>query len=223
MKKQYKVGILIYEFMDLLDYAGPAEVLSLTAFSKLQQNIIVYKRILPKNKPFHVRTISEKGNIIKTHAGTEINSDYSLDNAPQFDILIIPGGPLRAINKVIKNRKIIDYIARSQNIEMICSVCTGSLILAECGLLDHKAATTHQLALSLLNKKYTSINVIKDKKVVRDGNVITSGGISSGINMALYLIEKLMNKETALRTAKVLEFDGYNETDIMDVMNKEDK
>lgn len=220
MKKQYNVGILIYDFMDLLDFAGPAEVISLTAFSRLQQNIILYKRILPKNKPFQVRTISETGKTIKTHAGTEVHSDFTLDNAPHFDILIIPGGPLRAINKVIKNRKIMDYIAGSQNIEMICSVCTGSLILAESGLLNGKAATTHHLALSLLNNKSTDIRVIRDKRVVRDGNVITSGGISSGIHMALYLIEELFGKETALRTAKVLEFDGYKETDIMDVTNK---
>ncbi|MCM3342075.1 DJ-1/PfpI family protein [Paenibacillus sp. MER TA 81-3] len=220
MKKQYNVGILVYDFIDILDFAGPSEVLSLTAFSNFQQNIMLYKRNLPKGKPFLVKTVSETGNTIKTHTGTVIHSDYNLNNAPQFDILIIPGGPLRAINKVRKNKKIIDYIVQSKNIEMICTVCTGSLILAETGLLDGKVATTHHLALSLLNQKSTGIQVVKDKKVVKDGNIITSGGVSSGINMALYLIEKLINKETALRTAKILEFNSYLESETMDVMDK---
>lgn len=115
MKKQYNVGILVYDFIDILDFAGPSEVLSLSAFSNFEQNIMLYKRTLPHRKPFHVKTVSETGNPIKTHTGTVILPDYSLNNAPQFDILIIPGGPLRAVNKVIKNRKIIDYIIKSRN------------------------------------------------------------------------------------------------------------
>ncbi|WP_165921075.1 DJ-1/PfpI family protein [Paenibacillus albiflavus] len=218
---KYNVGILVYDFMDLLDFAGPCEVLSLAAFSNLQQSIMLYKRSLPKNKPFQVKTVSETGNLIKTHTGTLIQPDYNLDNAPRFDILIIPGGPLRAINKMKKNKKVIDYIVKSQNIEMICSVCSGSLILAETGLLNSKTATSHNLALSLLNNKSRGIQVVKDKKVVKDGNIITSGGISSGVNMALYLIEKLVNKEIAQRTAKILEFSGYSESEIMDIMEKD--
>lgn len=208
MKAQFNVGFLIFDYMDILDFAGPSEVLSLAAFSNLQQNIMLYRKTLPQNRPFHVSTVSETGTLIKTHAGTMIQPDYNLNNAPLFDILIIPGGSLRAVNKVIKNRKIMDYIMNSHNIEMICSVCTGSLILAETGLLNGRAATTHHKALALLNRKSRGIQVIKDQKVVKDGNIITSGGVSSGINMALYLVEKLISKEAALRTAKIIEFDS---------------
>lgn len=104
----------------------------------------------------------------------------------------------------------MEYIVKSQNIDMICSVCTGSLILAEAGLLNGKTATTHHLALSILKNKWPSIQVVNNRKVVKDGNIITSGGVSSGINMALFLVEKLFNKEIAERTAKVLEFGQVN-------------
>ncbi len=104
----------------------------------------------------------------------------------------------------------------SKNIEMICSVCSGSLILAEAGLLNGKTATTHHLALSILKNKWPRIQVENNKKVVKDGNIITSGGVSSGINMALYLVEKLFNNEIAKRTAKVIEFDSYTDGDTME-------
>ena len=220
MLKQYKVGILLYDFVDILDVAGPSEVLSLTAYSKLQQKIMLYKRLLPNRRPFTVKTFSESGKSIKTHAGIELKPDYSLDDAPEFDILIVPGGPLRAVNKVLKNRQIMDYIAKSRNIEMICSVCSGSLILAETGLLNGKTATTHHLALSILKNKWPRIQVENNKKVIKDGNIITSGGVSSGINMALFLVEKLFNKDMAKRTAKAIEFDSYIDADIIEIMEK---
>lgn len=107
MRKPYKVGVLLYDFVDILDFSGPSEVLSLTAFSNLQQKLILYKRVLPKKRPFEVKSFSESGNTIKTHAGIVINPDFCIDNAPEFDILIIPGGPLRAVNKVLENRRIM--------------------------------------------------------------------------------------------------------------------
>ncbi|WP_223067476.1 DJ-1/PfpI family protein [Paenibacillus caui] len=184
-------------------------------FKSTAKNNVVQKSAAQK-ETFEVTTFSESGNSIKTHAGIVIKPDFSLDNAPEFDILIVPGGPLRAVNKVLKNRKIIEYIVMSKNIEMICSVCSGSLILAEAGLLNGKTATTHHLALSILKNKWPRIQVENNKKVVKDGNIITSGGVSSGINMALYLVEKLFNNEIAKRTAKVIEFDSYTDGDTME-------
>ncbi|WP_409276342.1 DJ-1/PfpI family protein [Neobacillus sp. SCS-31] len=90
--------------------------------------------------------------------------------------------------------------------EYICSVCTGAYILGATGLLDGKKATTHHLALKVLQEKYPEIQVISDNKVVHDGNIITSGGVSSGINMSLYLVEQILGKTAADRTAKTIEF-----------------
>ncbi|HEY4392332.1 MAG TPA: DJ-1/PfpI family protein [Paenibacillus sp.] len=205
MKKR-KVGILLYDYVDILDFTGPAEVLSLTTNTRTEQAITLYKKELLPTRPFEIHMITESGLKIKTHSGIKVEPDYSLDHTPPLDILIIPGGPLRAVQSMTKNQRIIDWIIKHKSIEYICSVCTGAYILGETGLLDGKQATTHHLALKLLQQKYPDIRVTSDSKVVHDGNLITSGGVSSGINMALYLVEQIMGRRTAERTAKTIEF-----------------
>ncbi|RFB15281.1 DJ-1/PfpI family protein [Bacillus sp. HNG] len=205
MKKR-KVGILLFDYVDILDFAGPAEVLSLTAKTQPEQALTLYKKHLLPTRPFEVYTLSETGMEITTHSGIKVKPDFSIDTSPELDILIIPGGPLRAVQSIAKNLKIIDWIISHKNVEYLCSVCTGAYILGETGLLDGKKATTHHLALELLREKYPKIDVLSDRKVVQDGNVISSSGVSSGINMALYLVEKILGKSTAERTAKTIEF-----------------
>lgn len=206
MKKR-KVGILLFDYVDVLDFAGPAEVLSLTANNKAEQTLTLYKKHLLPTRPFEVFTLSETGKKIKTHSGTKIDPEFSMDDRhPKLDILIIPGGPLRAVQSIAKNQKILDWIMKHKNIEYISSVCTGAYILGGTGLLDGKKATTHHLALKLLQEKYPDINVLPDKKVIQDGNIITSGGVSSGINMALYVVKQTLGEPIAERTAKTLAF-----------------
>ncbi|SDQ05485.1 DJ-1/PfpI family protein [Virgibacillus salinus] len=205
MKKR-KVGILLFDYVDVLDFAGPAEVLSLTANNKAEQALTLYKKHLLPTRPFEVFTLSETGMKIKTHSGIKVEPDFSIDDSPELDILIVPGGPLRAVQSIAKNQKIIDWIIKHKSIEYICSVCTGAYILGETGLLDGKKATTHHLALKLLQEKYPEIQALSDRKVVQDGNIISSGGVSSGINMALYIIEQIVGEFTAERTAKTIEF-----------------
>ena len=204
MKKQ--VGILLYDYVDVLDFTGPAEVLSLTTNNKVEEALTLYKKHLLPTKPFEVFTITETGTQIKTHSGIKVEPDFSIDNSPKLDILIIPGGPLRAVQSMVKNQKILDWIMKHKNIEYICSVCTGAYILGKTRLLDGKKATTHHLALKMLQEKYPDIHVVSESKVIHDGNLITSGGVSSGINMALYLVEQIMGKSVAERTAKTIEF-----------------
>ncbi|MGP4108840.1 DJ-1/PfpI family protein [Virgibacillus sp. L01] len=205
MKKR-KVGILLFDYVDVLDFAGPAEVLSLTANNKAVQALTLYKKHLLPTRPFEVFTLSETGMEIKTHSGIKVEPDFSIDDSPELDILIVPGGPLRAVQSMAKNQKIIDWIIKHKSIEYICSVCTGAYILGGTGLLDGKKATTHHLALKLLQEKYPEIQALSDRKVVQDGNIISSGGVSSGINMALYIIEQIVGESTAERTAKTIEF-----------------
>ncbi|MUK88038.1 DJ-1/PfpI family protein [Ornithinibacillus sp. L9] len=205
MKKR-KVGILLFDYVDVLDFTGPAEVLSLTANNKAEQALTLYKKNLLPKRPFEVFTLSETGMEIKTHSGIKVQPDFSINDSPDLDILIVPGGPLRAVQSMAKNQKIIDWIIKHKIIEYICSVCTGAYILGETGLLDGKNATTHHLALKLLQEKYPEIQVLSDRKVVQDDNIISSGGVSSGINMALYIVEQILGKSTAERTAKTIEF-----------------
>ena len=150
--------------------------------------------------------MTESGKTIKTHSGIKVEPDFSIADCPTLDILIVPGGPLRAVQSMAKNRIVIDWILKHENIEYICSVCTGSYILGGTGLLDGKQATTHHLAIKVLQKRYPVIDVLADQKVVHDQNIISSGGVSSGMNMALYLVEQIMGKVIAERTAKAIEF-----------------
>lgn len=205
MKKRI-VGIFLYDYVDILDFSGPAEVLSLTSNSKPEQLLTLYKKELLPTRPFHVCTITENELPIKTHSGIKIESDYRIDNHPELDILIIPGGPLRAVQSMVKNKKVQEWILKHKNIEYICSVCTGAIILGATGLLNCKNATTHHLALKILQGSYPDIRVVKESKVVQDGNIITSAGVTSGINMALYLVENIIGKSAAERISNTIEF-----------------
>ena len=205
MRKR-KVGILIYDYVDILDFSGPAEVLSLTSNSKAEQALTLYNKDLLPTRPFEVFLITENGEQVKTHSGVRVVPDYTINNHPDLDILIIPGGPLRAVQSIMKNKNIQDWIIKHKNIEYICSVCTGAIILGETGLLNGKRGTTHHLALKILQENYPDIQVISEDKVIQDSNIITSGGVSSGINMALYLVGKTIGESAAERTATTIEF-----------------
>ncbi|QQK77051.1 DJ-1/PfpI family protein [Salicibibacter cibarius] len=185
-----KVGIFLYDYVDSLDFVGLAEVLSFTSYNKGDQ--------------VEIFTITEFGQRIRTHSGVKIMPDFSIVNAPEIDILIIPRGPLKAVQSVAKNQKVKDWIIKHKNSDYICSVCTGTYILGATGLLDGKKATTHHLAVKDLQAKYPHIQVLSVSKVVHTHNLISSAGVSSGINMAMYLVEQIFGKPTAERTAHTL-------------------
>ena len=123
--KQWRVGIFLFDEVEVLDFAGPFEVFSVTSLEN-------------DEKPFIVETVSEKGNIVYARNGLKVQPDYNFDNMPQFDILIIPGGP-GAREKEIHNENVIKWIAdQMQNVQIMTSVCTGALLLAKAGLLKGK-------------------------------------------------------------------------------------
>ncbi|WP_197254147.1 DJ-1/PfpI family protein [Paenibacillus dendritiformis] len=98
------------------------------------------------------------------------------------------------------NREVVNWIKRHLNIEYICSVCTGVFMLNEAGLLDGKRVTTHHLAAGM-QRSNASLQVESESKVVHDGNIVSSGGVTSGINMALYLVRTILGDKAADRTA----------------------
>ena len=137
----------------------------------------------------------------------KIQPDYDFYDAPRFDILIIPGG-YGAEEIEIHNPKIINWIKNNMNnVDIMASVCTGAFLLAEAGLLDGKQATTHWMDIDRLEKEYTKVNVQRNVKFVDENPIITSGGISAGINMSFYIIKKLLGEEIANVTAERMEYD----------------
>ncbi|WP_394522693.1 DJ-1/PfpI family protein [Lacrimispora sp. JR3] len=190
-----KIGILLFNEVEVMDFAGPFEVFSITENTER------------KGKAFEVHTIARKKELISARNGLKIQPDYDFYDAPQFDILIIPGGA-GAKEIEIHNQETIDWIRRSfTHVEIMASVCTGAFLLAEAGLLDERQVTTHWNDIDRLEEQYPKVKVIRDVKFVDSHPIITSGGISAGINMSFYIVKKLLGLKTAEITAKTMEYD----------------
>lgn len=190
MKKN--VGILIYDDVEILDFCGPFEVFSIAESST-------------SNTLFNVYAVSETGNSILTRNGLEVVPKYSILNCPKPDILIIPGG--QGSRTEMNNSAILNWIKECEKrAELILSVCTGALILAKCGLLDGAQATTHHLAYDLLQELEPNSKVIRGKRFVDNGKIITSAGVSAGIDMSLYVVSKLYDDEIVNRVKEIMEY-----------------
>jgi len=192
---QQKIGIFLFNEVEVLDFAGPFEVFSLA--SDLQSN----------QKLYQVHTVGETGKPISARNGLVVQPDYSFEDHPEFDILIIPGG-YGAEEIEIHNEKVLHWIKeQASKVKLLASVCTGAFLLAKCGLLDGKKATTHWMDIDRLEQEFPKISVLREMKYVDQGEVITSGGISAGINMSFYIITKEHGKDVAKFTAKRMEYD----------------
>ncbi|GAF52003.1 DJ-1/PfpI family protein [Psychrobacter sp. JCM 18900] len=194
------VGILLFNEVEVLDFAGPFEVFSLAENAASSSD----------DKHFKVITIAENQATISARNGLQVIPDYSFAKHPDIDVLIIPGG-YGAEKTEIYNKVVIDWIITQASLaELTLSVCTGALLLAKAGLLAGKSATTHWMDLDNL-ASYPDIDVISHTRFVDasddTGNIVTSAGISAGIHASLYCIEKLIDSETMRATAHRMEFD----------------
>ncbi len=195
MSKNWRVGILLFNEVEVLDFAGPFETFS----------IVTIPEVL--DKPFLVKTVSQDGKMIKARNGLMVQPNFSFDNAPDFDILIVPGG-YGAEEIEINNEIVIQWIKKQSNkVELITSVCTGAFLLAKAGLIDGKRATTHWMDIDRLEREFPDVKVESNCKFIDEGSIITSGGISAGINMSFHIIKRLLGEDVAKTTAKRMEYD----------------
>jgi len=184
-----KIGILIFPQVEELDFVAPFEVLSY--INKIEAN------------SSQVFLIAEKLEMIQAFNGMKIFPDYSLDTCPNLDILVVPGGKGRL--DAMHNPKIKKFILdQSKMAQYITSVCTGAFILAEAGLLAGKKATTYHTAFAEL-QAYNTI-VIETSKVVHDGNIITAAGVTSGLELGLYILKVLFGNILAKEVADKIEY-----------------
>ena len=193
------VAILIFNEVEVLDFSGPYEVFSRTRTIKGSDS-----RKNTDSAPFNPFTIAMDKNLIVATGGLKVIPDYSLDNSPKIDILVIPGG--YGTRPLLNNENLLNWIIKiSKEVNIVSSICTGALLLAKSGLLDGKRATTHWDAIEALKSISNSINVITNRRIVDDG-IITSAGVSSGIDMSFEIVSKLFGEEVASDTAKYIEF-----------------
>jgi transcriptional regulator GlxA family with amidase domain len=184
------IAIVLYDVAEELDYAGPWEVFTFAG------NL--------KPETCTVFTVSERGGEVRSAKGLRVLADYSFENAPQADIVVVPGG--MGTFTELDNPCFIDYVCRAaKTAELTASVCTGAFLLEKAGLLTDKRATTHWAFLDQLRALGT-VQVVDDERYVDEGTVITSAGISAGIDMALYIVGRLWGPEFARQVQKGVEY-----------------
>lgn len=197
--KKINVGIFIFDEVEVLDFAGPFEVFSRTRLLKGAES-----RRSNDSAPFNPFTVSIDKKSLTATGGLKIIADYTFNNFPKIDILIVPGG--YGTRTLLNNEILLKWIkAVSDKANITASVCTGSLLLAKAGLLEGKRATTHWGAIEALKSISKDIQVITERRVVND-DIITSAGVSSGIDMAFMIVENLYGEQVASDTSKYIEF-----------------
>ena len=193
------VGILLFEDVEVLDFAGPFEV-----FSRTRTEPGIESRRSDDSAPFEVFTVAKEAGPLAATGGLWVTPDYTLARAPDVDVLVVPGG--FGTRALLDDGETLDWIGeRAQAARQVASVCTGALLLAKCGLLQNRRATTHWGALDLLAGLDPTMTVERDARVVADG-VITSAGVAAGIDMALTVVERFCGKEVADETARYIEY-----------------
>ncbi len=191
------VGLMIYDEVEVLDFCGPFEVFSVA--SRLAG------RDAPKAaSPFEVMLVADKGASVRARGGLMVTPHYSLEDHPRIDIMIVPGGIVTA---ELGKPHVIEWIKKVSHEAIIsASVCTGSFLLARAGLLDGLEATTHWEDLDDFRDSFPRVIVQKDVGWVDHGDIVTSAGISAGIDMSLHLVRRRLGIEMAERTARQMEY-----------------
>jgi len=192
MTPQRNVGIMLFEEIEVLDFAGPFEVFNVTAE-------------LNDPAPFNVYTVAETNAPVKTRGKLNINPNYSIYSMPKTDILIIPGGA--GSRALVHKPNVIAWLQeQAEQVELLASVCTGSIPLGKAGLLDGLSVTTHHENLEELRGYVSDDTEIVAKRYVDNGKILTAGGISAGIDMSLYLVQKLLGDAVLAKTTKEMEY-----------------
>jgi transcriptional regulator GlxA family with amidase domain len=196
--ERWNVGILIFDGVEVLDFAGPFEV-----FSRTRLVPGLDSRRSEDEAPFHVFTVARTRETIHATGDLLVVPHHSFADAPKIDLLVVPGG--FGTRPLMNDTPTLDWIRTvARSARKVTSVCSGALLLTKAGLLEGKRATTHWGALDLL-ESLGGVTVDRAARVVDDG-VITSAGVASGIDMSFYVVEQLHGLAVADETAHYIEY-----------------
>ncbi|MCG2775476.1 MAG: DJ-1/PfpI family protein [Desulfobacterales bacterium] len=192
-----RVGIVLFNAIEVLDFCGPFEVFSATRLNEEKRR--------EEPSPFEVFLVAETPSYITTTGGMKVIPQYSFENCPRLDILVVPGG--WGTRKELNNIVMLEWLrSRAAEVETLTSVCTGSMLLGFAGLIDGLHATTHWRSLDWMRDSFPAVFVEYEQHVVEDGRVFTSAGISAGIDMALKVVARYYGKDIARATAVHMEY-----------------
>ncbi|RJG08156.1 DJ-1/PfpI family protein [Noviherbaspirillum cavernae] len=190
------VGILVFDDVEILDFSGPYEVFSTAAR--------VHARLHTAASLFRCFLVAPDMRPVRARGGMKVLPDCVLTPSSDVDVLIVPGGD---VSKVLGNPEVIDWIrAQALDATITASVCTGAFLLARAGLLDGLPATTHWEDQAEMASMFPATTVRQDVPWVDCGRVVTSAGISAGIDMSLHLVERLAGRQLAEATARQMEY-----------------
>ncbi len=192
-----RVGILVFHNVEVLDFCGPFEVFSVARLDEARRR--------EDPSPFEVVLIAQTLETIVATGGLKVQPDYTIDNAPRLDILVVPGG--WGTRAALHDEQLLGFIReRARTVETMTSVCTGAMLLGHAGVLDGRHATTHWRSLDWMRESFPSVTVEDQLHVVEDGNLLTSAGISAGIDMALRVVSRYCGERVGRATARHMEY-----------------
>jgi len=188
-----RIGIVLFDDVEELDAVGPWEVLAAWAHHFPDDDV-------------EVSSLSPNGGAITAAKGLTLVARYSFADAPPYDVLLHPGG--RGTRPQMRDEQHLQWVrAQRLAVPLTTSVCTGSLVYAAAGLLRNRPATTHWGSLDLLAETDPTIDVRRDERYVDDGDIVTSSGVSAGIDMALHLVRRLCSEERARDVRRYIQYD----------------
>ena len=184
-------GLLIFDGAEELDFVGPWEVFTVAA--KLGDG------------SDRVVTIAEREGPVRCNKGMRVLPDHRFDDAPPLDVVLVPGG--QGTRREVENPALIGWLRRvGARCTWVTSVCTGALLLHEAGFARGKRVTTHWSYVDTLRAR-GDVTVLADARYVQDGNLVTSAGVSAGIDMALWLVGRLHGDELGRNVQRYIEYD----------------
>ncbi|HEX4803056.1 MAG TPA: DJ-1/PfpI family protein, partial [Myxococcaceae bacterium] len=188
------VAIVLYEGVELLDFAGPGEVFAAAArFGAL------------RGQPaFRVYTVAKSKGPITSQGFLKVTPDYTIDNAPRADLIVLPGGNSGTL---FEDPRFIDWARKAiDGAELSMSVCTGAFVLGKAGALDGRTATTWFGATEKLRQTFPKTTVQDGRRFVDEGRIVTTAGVSAGIDGALHVVARLLGRVVADKTARYMEY-----------------
>ena len=193
MPERKKIGIFFFDEMEELDAVGPWEVLR-------------WWTLRFPDDGYDVVSFSRTDTMVRCARGLRVTADTSMSELGDLEVLMYPGG--RGTRAHLLDAPLLDWLRRQRpNTPLMTSVCTGSLVYAAAGLLKGRPATTHWASLELLGEIDPSVLVDADARFVDDGDVVTSAGVSAGIDMALHLVARLVSIERARQVRRGIQYD----------------